>query len=113
MSWLQEALGWVEIFPFLDFMDDPKGEEKYEKIKIKANKLLEFLYDNDVPQPFGFKDQWIQIEWETKSRYFEISIRENGYSMLYQDESNEIEKNENDFNILLKYVKKVYENNSI
>ena len=38
MSWLQEALGWVEIFPFLDFMDDPNGEEKYEKIKIKANK---------------------------------------------------------------------------
>ena len=31
MNWLQAAFDWLEIFLFLDYMDDPDGEEKYEK----------------------------------------------------------------------------------
>ena len=108
MNWLQGASEWLEIFPFLDYMDDPDGEEKYEKIKIKAKELLQFLHDNNVPQPIIFKSDFIQIEWETGYSYLEIEIRENGYFMFYQEGSNEIKNIENDFNILLEYVKRVY-----
>ncbi len=106
MSWLQEAYEFTDVFPFLDFMDIPNGEDKYNEIKVKANRLLKFLFDADVVQPFIFKGEIIQLEWETKSRYLEIEIRENGYHLLYRDIKTEYEVNcvENDFNILLGYV---------
>jgi len=106
MNWLQEAYGWTDIFPFLDFMDIPNGEDKYNKIKVRANKLLKFLYDKDVVQPLIFKGQILQLEWESRTRYLEIEVHEDRYSILYIDIPNEIEfeRVENDFDILLGYV---------
>ncbi len=106
MNWLQEAYSFTDIFPFLDFMDIPNGEDKYNEIKVKANRLLKFLFDADVVQPFIFKGEIIQLEWESKSRYLEIEIREDGYHLLYQDTPNKIEINhvENDFSVILGYV---------
>ena len=107
MSWLQEAYEFTDVFPFLDFMDIPNGEDKYNEIKVKANRLLKFLFDADVVQPIIFKGEIIQLEWGSKSRYLEIEIREDGYHLLYRDTPNEIEVNcvENDFNIILRYVR--------
>ena len=85
MNWLQEAYEFTDIFPFLDFMDIPNGEDKYNEIKVKTNRLLKFLYDADVVQPLIFKGEIIQLEWESKSRYLEIEIHEDRYHLTYRD----------------------------
>ncbi len=120
MNWLEEVSEWLNYTTF-DLIFELNRKE-HEKVKVKAIKLLQFLYDNGVEPPLCSKDYnttgdrclehgylgpviviksyAVQLEWENG---FEIEIRENNYYILDDNK----EKIENDFNILLNHIKKV------
>ncbi len=99
------------------------NRKEHEKVKVKAIKLLQFLYDNGVEPPLCSKDYSMESNPCLKHGYLgpititkvfvisfnwakglEIEVRDNNYYILDGNK----EKIENDFNILLKKVKAVY-----
>ena len=83
--------------------------EEYNKVKVRAIKILQILYINNVPRPHIIKDLPIKFIWETKSSCSYIEIYGDKYYVAYKDEMGGIRKEESDINILLKHVRAVYE----
>ncbi len=108
MNWLKEVIEWLETQPSHAFQYGPSPKE-YNKVKVRAIKILQILYINNVPRPHIIKDLPIKFIWETKSSCSYIEIYGDKYYVAYKDEMGGIRKEESDINILLKHVRAVYE----